>query len=193
MFKLNSDGSGYEVLHNFGANANDGNDPQAGSVQASNGSLYGTTAGGTCLRAAPMATARCSSSIPMAAATRCSTISGPALTTGRHPQAGLVQASNGSLYGTTYAGGSQGEGTVFKLNTDGSGYAVLYNFGASGADGQYPEAGLVQASNGLLYGTTAGAGTAMARCSSSIPTAAATRCSTISGPAPTTGRVPRPG
>jgi uncharacterized repeat protein (TIGR03803 family) len=59
--------------------------------------------------------------------------------------------SSGTLYGTTYGGGSSSQGTVFKVNMDGTGFAVLKNF--TGRDGQYPGAGLVL-SGGTLYGTT---------------------------------------
>ena len=43
---------------------------------------------------------------------------------GAQPQSGLVEGSNGTLYGTTPIGGSNGLGTVFKLSKDGSGYSV---------------------------------------------------------------------
>ena len=56
------------------------------------------------------------------------------------------------LYGTTSAGGGAGLGTVFKVNTDGSGSSVLKEF--IGSDGAKPYAGLTL-SGGTLYGTTA--------------------------------------
>jgi len=79
---------------------------------------------------------------------------------GALPQAGLV-LSGGTLYGTTYSGGSSNAGTVFEMNTDGTGYTVLKSF--TGSDGSLPYAGLVL-SGGTLYGTTysggsSGAGT----------------------------------
>jgi uncharacterized repeat protein (TIGR03803 family) len=60
---------------------------------------------------------------------------------GQSPRAGLV-LSGGTLYGTTYCGGSSGLGTVFKVNTDATGYTVLKSF--TGSDGAQPYAGLVQ-------------------------------------------------
>ena len=61
----------------------------------------------------------------------------------------------GSLYGTASAGYSVfGSGTVYKLNTNGIGYAVLRSFFGTGGDGQTPYAGLVQDSDGTLFGTT---------------------------------------
>ena len=66
---------------------------------------------------------------------------------GAQPTAGLVQGSDGNLYGTTSADG----GTVFKITPSGA-LTTLYNFG--GSDGVKPYAGLVQGSDGNFYGTT---------------------------------------
>ena len=73
---------------------------------------------------------------------------------GLGPQAGLVSLSN-ALYGTAQAGGSSGYGTVFSINTDGTGFTNLYTF-SGGGDGSYPWNGLVL-SGSTLYGTTADA------------------------------------
>ena len=85
-------------------------------------------------------------------------------TDGEAPEGYLVQGSDGNFYGTTYAGGVNcvpggGCGTVFKITPSGT-LATLYNFCSQGdcADGQEPIAGLVQASDGNFYGTTAGGG-----------------------------------
>ncbi|MHC1764655.1 MAG: choice-of-anchor tandem repeat GloVer-containing protein [Verrucomicrobiia bacterium] len=90
---------------------------------------------------------------------------GPDPNDGRNPSASLVQGSDGALYGTTQNGGTYGLGTVFALDLDGTGYTVLYHFGAFPNDGAKPSASLVLGSDGALYGTTAeggnlGAGTA---------------------------------
>src|SRR5262249_15372520 len=74
------------------------------------------------------------------------------------PVGELIQASDGALYGTTQLGGTLMKGTVFKVGTNGLGYAVLYNFGIVVNDGQTPLAGLVQGSDGGLYGTTSAGG-----------------------------------
>jgi uncharacterized delta-60 repeat protein len=69
---------------------------------------------------------------------------------GANPYAGLV-LSGTTLYGTTEYGGNYGNGTVFSVNTDGTGFAVLKEF--SGSDGANPVAALVL-SGTTLYGTT---------------------------------------
>jgi uncharacterized repeat protein (TIGR03803 family) len=66
------------------------------------------------------------------------------------PYGGLV-AVNGTLYGTTYAGGTYGYGTVYAISH--SGEKTIYSFRGDSTDGAYPIAGLVNV-NGTLYGTT---------------------------------------
>jgi uncharacterized repeat protein (TIGR03803 family) len=72
---------------------------------------------------------------------------------GVYPQARLVQGSDGNFYGTTYEGGTIGYGTVFQISPSGN-YTNLYSFGSSPNDGVYPQATLVQGSDGNFYGTT---------------------------------------
>ncbi len=77
-------------------------------------------------------------------------------TDGAIPDAALVQATNGDLYGTTYGGGANGGGTVFKITPSG-GLTTLYSFLCSQTnctDGLDPTAGLIQGTDGNFYGTT---------------------------------------
>src|ERR1039457_3993987 len=78
-------------------------------------------------------------------------------TDGELPTCALVEGTDGKFYGTTEAGGSHVPpyGTVFKITSSGT-FTSLHSF--TGADGQGPEAALVQGSNGNYYGTTAGGG-----------------------------------
>jgi uncharacterized repeat protein (TIGR03803 family) len=75
------------------------------------------------------------------------------------PFAALVQGADGSFYGTTFGGGANLYGTVFKITTSGN-VTTLYNFcSRSGcADGISPRGRLVQDTDGNFYGTTAGGG-----------------------------------
>src|ERR1035438_1221071 len=82
-------------------------------------------------------------------------------TDGWRPEAGLIFDAAGNLYGTTSQGGSSGVGTVFELTPATGGTwteKVLHSFGG-GADGGYPEAGLILDAAGNLYGTTQWGGT----------------------------------
>jgi uncharacterized repeat protein (TIGR03803 family) len=74
---------------------------------------------------------------------------------GSSPQAGLIQATNGDFYGTTALGGTNDEGTIFRITAAGT-LTTLYSFCSLPAcrDGAVLVAGLVQGSNGDLYGTT---------------------------------------
>jgi uncharacterized repeat protein (TIGR03803 family) len=83
---------------------------------------------------------------------------------GANPEAELI-LSNGALYGTARYGGHGGSGTVFRLNTNGTGFATLYNFTSTDVvtgtniDGAHPVSGLIL-SGGVLYGTASIGGTA---------------------------------
>jgi uncharacterized repeat protein (TIGR03803 family) len=139
----------------------DGYTVPAGLVQATNGSLYGTTEdGGGC----------CGTVFRITQSGTLATLDGlPAEDgSGPYPTAGLVQASNGYLYGTTVGGGLFGAGTVFRMTLSGT-LTTIFSFCPlpapscsstdSLANGWMPAAGLIQATNGELYGTTFGGGT----------------------------------
>ena len=76
---------------------------------------------------------------------------------GQSPGAALVQGADGAFYGTTLGGGTNSQGTVFKLNGDGTGYRILRSFSGTGGDGALPGT-LLEASDGWLYGVTASGG-----------------------------------
>jgi uncharacterized repeat protein (TIGR03803 family) len=71
--------------------------------------------------------------------------------TGRNPFAAPTPDGAGNLWGTTRNGGSSDLGTIYRLKTDGSGFAVVHSF--SGLDGAQPFAALTLAA-GALYGST---------------------------------------
>lgn len=71
---------------------------------------------------------------------------------GQSPKAGLIDVQ-GTLYGTTLAGGSQGVGTVFSVDPATGAEKIVYSFQNNGSDGQSPVAGLIDV-NGTLYGAT---------------------------------------
>ena len=72
-------------------------------------------------------------------------------TNGKLPFSGLIQANDGNFYGVTSHGGSSNKGVLFRMTPDGV-LTVLHNF-TGGSDGARPMGGLVQASDGNLYGT----------------------------------------
>jgi uncharacterized repeat protein (TIGR03803 family) len=137
----------------------DGALPAGGLIQASNGNIYGTTTagggGGTVFEITPAGKLTAFYSF-CSGQTKCTDGTGG-------PPYGLMQATDGNLYGTT-AGGNYNvtnkDGTIFELTTTGE-LTTLYNFCSQTecADGADPVAGVLQGTNGTLYGTTAGGGT----------------------------------
>jgi uncharacterized repeat protein (TIGR03803 family) len=135
------------MLYNFPSGEGDGAYPQAGLINV-NGTLYGTTYNGganyigTVFAITPSGKERVLHSFPSGSGD------------GQDPDAGLIDV-NGTLYGTTRAGGVDDDGTVFSVTLSGT-ETVLHSF--KGADGMFPEAGLINV-NGRLYGTTYAGGT----------------------------------
>jgi uncharacterized repeat protein (TIGR03803 family) len=150
VFKVSPNGSGYQVLYSFTLTGGDAGGPVAGLAQGADGSLYGTaSAGGTNYSGTVFKLGRDGSGYRVLY--RFTGTGGD----GSDPGAGLVQGTDGALYGTTSRGGINNNGTVFKLNPDGSGYSVIHSFTNSPGGAAGP-AGLVQGADGALYGTAAG-------------------------------------
>lgn len=63
----------------------------------------------------------------------------------------MIQATDGNLYGTTYSGGANNQGTIFKITSIGT-FTTLHSF--TGGNGASPQAALMQAIGGDFYGTT---------------------------------------
>ncbi len=73
------------------------------------------------------------------------------------PEGSLLLDASGNLYGTTYSGGADGNGTIFELTPLAGGSwseKILHSFENNGIDGNLPGAGLVLDAAGNLYGTT---------------------------------------
>jgi uncharacterized repeat protein (TIGR03803 family) len=135
----------FTTLVNF--DGTDGSEPFVCLVQGTDGNLYGTTSGGgangsgTVFKMTPSGTL--TTLYSFCSQTNC--------TDGGEPAAGLVLATDGNFYGTTFYGGANSAGTVFKI-TPGGTLTTLHSFG--GIDGTMPATGLVLATDSNLYGTT---------------------------------------
>lgn len=146
VFKITPAGQ-LTTLHSF--SSSDGSIPAGTLIQATDGYFYGVTyeggaqGDGTIFRISPTGGAF-QTLYNFCAQTNC--------TDGEYPSGGLVQATDGNFYGTTSMGGASGSyGTVFQLTPDGT-LTTLHTFDNS--DGSDAEATLLQATNGILYGTT---------------------------------------
>jgi uncharacterized repeat protein (TIGR03803 family) len=157
IFKITPAGA-FTTLYSF-TGGTDGYNPLAGLVQATNGSLYGTTAYGGISGDPALCQSGCGTIFSMTPGgtlttlyTLCAEIN---CTDGAYPYAGLIQATDRNLYGTTLGGGVTGSsytyGTVFKITPSGA-LTVLHSF--DGTDGSFATAGLLQATDGNFYGTT---------------------------------------
>jgi uncharacterized repeat protein (TIGR03803 family) len=78
---------------------------------------------------------------------------------GQYPEGSLIEDAQGNLFGTTEAGGTYNDGTVFEIAAGSGKISDLFNF--DGANGQYLEGGLTADSAGNLFGVTSGGGPAM--------------------------------
>ena len=160
IFKIAPAGGTPTTLHSF--DSTDGANPYGGLVQATNGDFYGTTfQGGTSTNCS----GGCGTVFKITAGGTFNTLHSFDLADGFNPHGVLVQANNGDLYGTTTYGGSStnclslGCGTVFEISPAGK-FTSLYSFCVKTGcpDGSHPEAGMVQGTDGNLYGTTSGGG-----------------------------------
>jgi uncharacterized repeat protein (TIGR03803 family) len=144
---------GASVLHSFGGGT-DGSQPSGSLASDAHGNLYGTTwAGGTAQLGSVFKLVHDQVSGDWTE-TLLYSFAG---TGGANPYAGVILDRVGNLYGTTYAGGADGVGTVFKLasNPDGSwSETVLHSFTTGISDGGNPYGGLTFDLHGNLYGTT---------------------------------------
>ncbi|MGC1371369.1 MAG: choice-of-anchor tandem repeat GloVer-containing protein [Candidatus Sulfotelmatobacter sp.] len=148
IFRISLSGA-YQILHLFSGNdgTSDGANPVAGLTLGSDGNFYGTTQFG--------GTSGFGTIFKMNLAGTVTILQSFAQfdPNGAEPEGALIQASDGNLYGTCYSGGANGWGTVFRISKSGS-FTKLYDFTqAAGNPGNLPKAGLIQASDGNLYGT----------------------------------------
>jgi uncharacterized repeat protein (TIGR03803 family) len=135
------------VVHSFFGP--EGSYPFAGLIRASDGNYYGTTTSGGPHGAGSV--------FRMSPSGRVTMLHGFAemLTGNGGPQAPLVEAPDGSLWGSTRYGGPVNSGTIFRLTPSG-GFTTMHQFTAK--DGGEP-AGLVLGPDGNFYGTTRSGGT----------------------------------
>ena len=157
---LTSPAQTFRTLYNFCSVTNssgycsDGENPQATLVQGANGNLYGTTFYGgqgnygTLFKIST--TGKLTTIYNFCSLASCAD--------GTDPQGGLVLATNGNFYGTTYVGGTYSAGTAFEITPSGT-FTSLFSFcdNISCFTGFNPN-GLVQGADGNFYGTNYGGG-----------------------------------
>jgi uncharacterized repeat protein (TIGR03803 family) len=125
-----------------------------GLIQATDGNFYGATSEGGAQTAGVVFKITPSGKLT----TIYSFCSQLKCTDGDQPN-GLIQATDGNFYGTTWEGGARQAGIVFKITPDGT-LTTLYSFCSQSSssiectDGAFPNSGVIQGSDGNFYGTT---------------------------------------
>ena len=165
VFALQTNGGGFTNLHNY-SGGDDGSGPAAGLV-LSGDTLYGTTKDGGAngngsVFALKIDGTKLTNLYSFSALSNVYVNAYESYATnsdGAEPSAGLI-LSGGRLYGTARQGGSFGNGSIFAVNTDGTGFTNLHSLGGPNAavysatnEGAQPSAPLLLAGN-TLYGTT---------------------------------------
>jgi len=145
MYKVTTSGS-LTTIHQF--QGTDGAGPAVPLIQGIDGNLYGSTQFGGSRGDGALFRVTTAGSLTL--------LHSFDFTTGAYPSA-LIQASDGNFYGTTLSGGADNKGVVFRMTASGD-VTVLHSFNPSGGDGGAPQTGLVQASDGNLYGTAQSGG-----------------------------------
>jgi uncharacterized repeat protein (TIGR03803 family) len=145
IFKINTDGTGFNVLHNFTGGSGDGEYPYSGFLALSGSTLYGMTQlGGSTNEGTVFKIDTDGSNFSLLLSLNS--------TTGTYPYDSVI-LSGSTLYGMASVDGSSGGGTLFQINTDGSGFSLLHEFSGGASDGRLPFGGLTL-SGSTLYGTT---------------------------------------
>jgi uncharacterized repeat protein (TIGR03803 family) len=143
-FSMNTDGSGFQVLHYWTGASTDGRN--GGNMLLLGSTLYGGTGGG-----GPFNSGVLYRMTTDGTGYQILHIFGSILGDGTGP--GELINSGSTLYGLCNSGGGGGlKGTVFKINTDGTGYQILHTF--TGADGSKPDGRRLSLVNSKLYGVT---------------------------------------
>ncbi len=149
----------FSTLHTFNLTNSGGANPRAGVVQGADGNFYGTTFNGGANNKGAVFKATPAGAVT--AVHEFNAIDADGVNSdGASPYAGLTLGRDGSFYGVTAAGGSEGVGTMFKVAS--GVFSAVHSFDAGNTsdytEGWMPEAALIQGSDGLFYGTTAQGG-----------------------------------
>ena len=157
IFRITPSGK-FTLLHQFagvGGNPAEGASPTGRLILGSDGQFYGTTYSGGSVRYGVGNEGTIFSVSSSGAFTTLHTFDTVDGLDGANPYAGLIQGKDGNFYGTTYFGGTDGVGTVFRFSKS-VGVTVLHSFvqpqHLNYPDGAFLQAALIQASDGQFYG-----------------------------------------
>jgi len=178
VYRIAPDGSGFTIIHRFkgfstvnqaGAPINeDGANPETELVEGSDGRLYGVSrTGGPNGTGVVFRVSRDGTEFAVlhvfGPITSASTVTVPRNADGISPTGALVAGADNYFYGTASAGGANGNGTLFRVRFDGTGFQTLFVFPElvtnsaglpTNVEGASPVAGMTDGGDGRLYGTS---------------------------------------
>jgi len=154
VFKLNKDSGDCTAVYAFGTHAGDGYGPIEGVSRAEDGYLYGTTRQAAYGYPGPtmFKIRRDGSGYSVLH------VFSQTANDFESPIGGLAIGRDGAIYGATLYGGSNNAGSVYRVMTNGTDFALIHSFSTNRPDGKYSEGGLVQSRDGTFYGVTGGGG-----------------------------------
>jgi len=151
IFRINTDGTGYAVIHTFSGSARDGSLPYSNPTPAGSILIGMTSRGGANQQGTIYALNDDGTGFHI--------LSSFTQATGTQPR-GSVAIQGGSLYGMTHLGGTAGDGVVFRFDLATNQYAVLHQFLGGAGDGATPDHGGLTVKGSRLYGLTSKGGRA---------------------------------
>ena len=154
IFSMNINGTGFSVLHSFTESASDGGDG-FGSLTLVGSKLYGMTYLGGSSDAGTLFSVNADGT----GFSLLRSFTGAAAD-GGNPRGSLTLVGS-KLYGMTVNGGSSGNGAIFSINLDGTGFTLLHSFTTSGSGGYWPYGSLTLVGS-KLYGMTSQSGISVA-------------------------------
>lgn len=170
VYKIAPNGTGFQVIYDFGQKVNNPDNPALPLVTANpktslilgkDGNFYGTTTDDCCNISSNGGTSNDTGTIFRISLSGALTVLHVFhFVDGSHDIGPLIQGTDGNLYGTAPAGGvgAVRGGTVFKLTLPRNKLTILHEFQFSSVGGSTPIAGLVQTGDGTLYGVAANGG-----------------------------------
>jgi len=150
IFRINKDGSNYELMHTFPEKSNDGNVP-VGKLALADSFLFGITyKGGSYGYGTIFKIKTDNSGFKILR----SFFGGD---DGMYPLTSLTKVDS-FLYGMTFTGGLNNRGIIYKIKTDGTKYRKIYDFVGDSTDGAHPMFTTLASDGSVLYGITSHGG-----------------------------------
>lgn len=150
IYRISRDGAAYTILRKFGGTSGSADIHLSGLAQADNGKLFGTTTRGGDYDYGTLF--RMSADGSDFETLHHFRFTGTPGQDGAYPTGHMVSDGNGTLIGTTAAGGRNNGGTVYRISEDGTGYSVICSFNGSNHEVLGP-VGLNRTADGTLYVT----------------------------------------